>query len=89
MRRRIRTGVHGCMHAGARTGVHAGVCMGARACGCACMGARVCVRVQVCACARVCTYETLPPLKFLGLFFRRVRMVGFSWLFQKFEFVDS
>ena len=76
------------MHAGVHAGVH----------GCRCMRAwvRGCMRVRGCVCAcrceragaRVCTYEDPPPLKFLGSFFRRVRIVGFSWLFQEFEFVD-
>ena len=99
-RRRVRrrAGAYGCASACECVGACVRVCVGMRVCmrGCAsaCMRvrgcARVCVRVQVCVhmCVRVCTYETLPPLKFLGSFPGRVRMVGFSWLFQEFQLVD-
>ena len=76
--------------------MRAGACVHGCAGACMCMRVRVRVhagarvRVQVCVhmCVRVCTYEDPPPLKVLGLFFRRVRIVRFSWLFQEFQLVD-
>jgi hypothetical protein len=85
----VRVCMGACAGACAGACVHGGACMGARVRGCAGARVRVRARAGVCMCMRVYVHmRTLPPLKVLGLFFRRVRMVGFSWLFQEFEFVD-